>query len=106
MAFEEYEVIGQLVDGAKLVKAKVLGPASYSSPHFVRVKNVNRIRDVLGIKISGGYRIEVDDVTPVTGNVIVTKIYYQTGLSGNPQTEVADGYVLTGSYIRASVVGW
>jgi len=96
-------VIGILRQGQKLVKQSVSGPASYSSPFRVRMDEINQVTDVISTEMSGGYVIRG---TEGTGNQVDTKIYWQTGVSGEPLAEVSPGTNLTSETITSVVVGY
>ena len=92
-------------EGKKIVlKTGVTGPSSYSSPFTVTIDELNRVEGVLDCRIDGGYVAE--PVVYATGNVVGVKIYYQTGASGEPLTEVADGTDLSARKIDVIAYGW
>lgn len=82
------------------------GPTSYASPSLIRVDELSNITEVLSIDIDGGYKAEVYTPAPITGNQVAYRVYYQTGVSGTPLTEVAAGTDLSAQKVRVVVVGY
>jgi len=89
-------------DGKKVFEYKASGPTSYTSPYYTRIPELLRIDSVLSSQITGGYEIEAD---VATGNVVISRVYYQTGVSGVPKAEVASGINLSGEKIKLIVLG-
>jgi len=99
------ETVLLIEEGKKLVvKTGVTGPTSYSSPFTITINSLRRVLGVLDARITGGYHAE--PVTYETGNVVGVKVYYQTGVSGEPLTEVASGFDLSAETIDVVAVGW
>jgi len=93
------------VAGKTMVKATFPGPSSYSSGGVQQ--RINSLRDVdsaFSLHMSGGYMAQmVPD--GYSENQIKYKVFWQTGNSGEPMTEVADGTALTGETLEATVMG-
>lgn len=96
-------------EGKKVVRVSVSGPTSYSSPIYVRASYLQSIDDVYDVEIDGGFKAEpalTGGFPVITGNQVAVKVYYQTGVSGYPLTEVASGHDLSARMITAVVIGW
>jgi len=93
------------VAGKTMVKGTYAGPASYAAGGvYQRVSKLKDVDVAFGLSMSGGY---VAQVVPdgYTGDAFKYKVFYQTGVSGDPLAEAADGIALTGETIEVTVIG-
>jgi hypothetical protein len=95
-------VIAQTVEGKKVSVYSATGPSTYASPTYATIPDLNLVGAVLSIDISGGYKATV---VATTGNKVAYKVFYQTGASGTPLTEVATGTSLSSQTVSLVVVG-
>jgi len=92
----------KLADGKVIVEETVSGPTSYPKDGFdVRMREVRTVEAPISSKADTGLLTEAY-LKYATGNVVTVKVYWQTGASGTPMTEVASGYDL--SKVRFTVL--
>ena len=98
------EIIG-IYEGTGLIKLEKRepGPTSYTSPTSYTVGKLRHVKFLEYVDIDGGYKAEGEPAA--TGNVVHIRVYYQSGVSGAPLTEVATGTDLSARTIKMIVVG-
>ena len=89
----------------RILRKVFYAPSVYTAGGvYERIDEVKDVDDVLSLQSSSGYIFE-----PVkgglTGNAFKYRVYWQTGVSGNPFTEVADGTNISSAMCEAVVLG-
>jgi len=87
----------------KIIRKAFYGPSSYSQGGvYERIPSVAGIDAVFDLFTDSGY-----SAYPVTteGNQIKYKVFWQTGSSGQPMTEIADGQDISDATFEASILG-
>jgi len=96
-------VIVLTADGKKITLETVSGPSSYTTGGFpVTFRDLTNVQHILSARANTGVIAE-GYIPAASGNLASVRVYWQTGASGTPMTEVASGANL--SSITFTVVG-
>jgi len=99
-------VVAQTADGKKLVVETVSGPSSYTSGGFtVTFREVSEVQYVISAKANTGVLAE-GRIPAASGNLASVRVYWQTGASGTPMTEVAPGADLSAITFELYAIGY
>lgn len=92
------------INNKKLVVETVSGPSSYSTGGFpITFRELQRVEEIIGAWANTGLLVEAH-IPSASGNLASVRVYWQTGVSGAPMTEVASGTDLSG--VTFKVLAW
>jgi len=87
----------------RTIRKVFYGPSSYSSGGvYERIGSVADIEAVFNLSTDSGY---LPYPVGTTGNAVKYQVYWQTGNSGQPMSEVADGQNISAAIFEASILG-
>jgi hypothetical protein len=90
----------------RIIKKVFYGPSSYTTGGvYERIDGAADVDVVFSIQSDSGYVFEPVKDGGVTGNAFKYKIFYQTGVSGKPLTEVKNGENISSAMCEAVVMG-